>query len=494
MTTFKVTVEEKPADHIFFDKGSNFGYVINGISGATLNLVRGKTYTFNIDSIGHPFYFTTDSVGGTGFPGSLMGEIKPTDSGILFYNVPLDFPDTAYYQCGIHSNMGALVKATNTKTNGKNTVIDRITEIWTRLSDPLILTYARGDTEHYYIGDQIGLVYRVNFNTSDGEIILDVRKYIPKLNDEKVGLLGLAFHPEFNYKGINRGRFFIYYSSTVTPQRTKHKNVVYYNCLSEFRIINNKVNYANEIIMIRLPMYQDNQSNGGSLAIDHLGYLWLSIGDYGHESQNLSSLRGKILRLDISSPGTYPNYYQIPSNNPYIHHRNSRPEIYAFGFRNPKGISFGIINDEYYVFVTDTNRNKKEQLYSIISKGNYGWDYQDRSWGSWLSLGLFNDNLSIIKPIYEYSTGKFPDFNFRIKNSHIVGGYYVPDIGYILGDSSGMLILLRQNGHKWYHSMMSKYYQKINGLGEDEYGNIYLLGKSFTKDKLTGTVSMINIS
>ena len=110
---FNVTVDNKSENHPFFEKGSSMAYVIDGVSGKTLYLIRGRTYKFNVNAPGHPFYFTRDSTGGPGFPGSLMGDVKPTDSGTIIYNVPNDFPSSSFYQCGAHPKMGGYVKVRN---------------------------------------------------------------------------------------------------------------------------------------------------------------------------------------------------------------------------------------------------------------------------------------------------------------------------------------------------------------------------------------------
>ena len=112
--TFHVTVGKKTKDHPFWNSGFSFGYIIDGKMGKKLELTRGKTYKFIINSIGHPFYLTTDSTGGSGFPGSLMNiggsKAIPTDKGIIIYSVHPNFPSNAFYQCGIHPKMGGFIE------------------------------------------------------------------------------------------------------------------------------------------------------------------------------------------------------------------------------------------------------------------------------------------------------------------------------------------------------------------------------------------------
>ena len=107
-----VRVAEKKPDHPFYGQGSKFGYTINGHSGATLKLRRGATYNFDIDTKDHPFYFTTDSTGGTEFPGSIMGDTLPVEVGKMTISIDNRFPSSSqqiYYQCGVHPKMGGHV-------------------------------------------------------------------------------------------------------------------------------------------------------------------------------------------------------------------------------------------------------------------------------------------------------------------------------------------------------------------------------------------------
>lgn len=91
-------------------------YFVNGVDGPTLDLSRGRTYVFNVDTSGHPFHISTDPNGGSGFPGVYeqgvsvtqpdSNEDDATQTGTLTFTVPDEAPDQLYYQCGVHGNMG----------------------------------------------------------------------------------------------------------------------------------------------------------------------------------------------------------------------------------------------------------------------------------------------------------------------------------------------------------------------------------------------------
>ena len=106
---FNVTVTTKTSAHPYFGVGSTLGYVVNGVEGAALSLTRGTTYTFGIDTPGHPFYLTTDATGGpTGLAGEWTSGVtgSRTEVGLLTFTPGSDAPSLLYYQCAVHTNMG----------------------------------------------------------------------------------------------------------------------------------------------------------------------------------------------------------------------------------------------------------------------------------------------------------------------------------------------------------------------------------------------------
>lgn len=115
---FNVTVGPKSKDHPFFGQGSSQGFIINGKSGAPLYLKRGKSYTFNINTPGHPFYFTTSETGGSGEPhGNLNG--NPVMKGKMTLTVNNNLTSKFYYQCMLHPKMGGYVYIQNYDNDGK---------------------------------------------------------------------------------------------------------------------------------------------------------------------------------------------------------------------------------------------------------------------------------------------------------------------------------------------------------------------------------------
>ncbi|HEY4713900.1 MAG TPA: hypothetical protein VIH30_06635, partial [Aquirhabdus sp.] len=117
---FNVTVNTKDQTHPHPSEGSKIGFLVNGAQGRTLILVRGKTYTFKVDSSPmHDFYLTTDPVGwGTGtLTEGVAGNF--TYNGVVTFKPTAETPDIVYYQCRNHKYMGGQIHIVNPGEEGK---------------------------------------------------------------------------------------------------------------------------------------------------------------------------------------------------------------------------------------------------------------------------------------------------------------------------------------------------------------------------------------
>lgn len=441
----KVTVAFKPADHPFYNRGSKYCFYINGVPGKLLELKPGEEYTFSIDAPGHPFYFTSSDRGGSDDK-NILGGVPPTDRGIVKFTMLDSYPESFYYQCKIHSFMGGYANKSH------NTFY--ITPILRGLVAPTSLCAAKGDSSTLYIADQIGLVYKYNLDIKDISIFLDVREYIPMLNEnyEERGLLGLCMHNEF----LTNGRFFIYYSSRRERKQYNSYNfddALYYNCLSEFTYKDGKILYEAEKVILRLNR-DSPYHNGGKIGFGPDGYMYIAIGDHGpqmdtnNNAQNLEILAGKILRIDVDNINNFP-YYRIPPDNPFIDLPSARPEIWAYGFRNPWGLEFVKNNqsDDSILIVTDAGYESgsgQEEVNIVVKGGNYGWNIKHgKDLTPWTEIKDAQLIITLIDPIFSYTTSdsKFADSDVSV----IVGGYLTDSGDYICADYSGRLIRLRFN-------------------------------------------------
>lgn len=394
-----VTVGPKPKNYPFYGEGSSQCYYLNDVPGAKLTLVAGQTYQFIINTPGHPFYFTTSEKGGADDEG--LSGFEPTENGTVNFTVPSTYPDSFYYQCHIHDYMGSYAELQH------NTFY--IDTILTGLTAPTSLT---ADNEgNILIADQIGVVYKYNLETQETSIILNIQDKIPELNknyDER-GLLGLCLH---------NNRLFVFYSGKD------------YNYLSEFS--------PKERVILRVKRDQTFH-NGGKIAFGPDGYLYLALGDMSpqgdpnNNAQDLSTWRGKILRIDING-----DPYSIPADNPFVNTRGARPEIWAYGFRNPWGTTF----HNGQLFVTDSGYETgtgQEEVNIVVRGGNYGWNIKEGA-----NQRREGNTNGMIDPIFAYTTG---DSNFSNGGgSVIIGGAFTNKGDYICADYSGRLIRLRFNG------------------------------------------------
>ena len=222
---------------------------------------------------------------------------------------------------------------------------------------PLSVSEAPDNSKRLFIVDQVGKVWIMDSNgVKLTTPFIDLSSKIVGLStsyDER-GLLGLAFHPSYK----TNGRFYVFY--TAPPRAGGPQPGVSWNNLtriSEFKVSATDVNQA-DLATERVILEDDHPQlnhNGGTLAFGPDGYLYISIGDGGAADDNAPghvsdwytvnaggngqdlyhNLMGNILRIDINNG----NPYSIPADNPFVG-TAAKPEIFAFGFRNPYRFSF----------------------------------------------------------------------------------------------------------------------------------------------------------
>ncbi|RME03991.1 MAG: glucose sorbosone dehydrogenase [Planctomycetota bacterium] len=185
---------------------------------------------------------------------------------------------------------------------------------------------------------------------------------------QEEGLLGLAFHPRYKTNG------YIFLNYTVShPRRTLIVRFQMKDTPPHARVLSKR-------ILLQFPQPYANH-NGGQIAFGPDGYLYIATGDGGwagdphNYAQNLQSLLGKILRIDVQN-STLSQPYAIPPDNPFVHHPSARKEIYAYGLRNPWRFSF---DSQGRLWAADVGQNRIEEI-NLIQKGkNYGWRIKEGS-------------------------------------------------------------------------------------------------------------------
>lgn len=194
--------------------------------------------------------------------------------------------------------------------------------------------------------------------------VLTIEPLLAKANEQ--GLLGLAFHPQFAKNGF----IYLYYTA---PGGGPAGHVE----IARFTMTGEVADPATKKVILTIDQPQDNH-NGGWLAFGPDGFLWLGVGDGGGgddqhgnpgNGQDRRVLLAKILRLDVDGK---QQPYGIPKDNPYANERGKRPEIAAFGLRNPWRCAFDRKTGD--LWIGDVGQNAREEI-NVLPKGRFGLNY-----------------------------------------------------------------------------------------------------------------------
>jgi len=234
------------------------------------------------------------------------------------------------------------------------------------ISAPSTLFQLPGDDAHWYVLRQAGIILRFN-NASTANELTEVLNISDRVNatSNELGLLGAAPHPDF----INNHFVFLYYTGRSINSAVETR-------ITRYRVNDDGTFDRNSELLILSFSRPYSNHLGGQIAFDQDGYLYIASGDGGsggdplNMGQNLNELLGKILRIDIDHM-TGGRNYAIPGDNPFVSTANARPEIWAYGLRNPWRFSFDKTTDE--LWVGDVGQSAWEEINVVTRGGNYGW-------------------------------------------------------------------------------------------------------------------------
>ncbi len=275
------------------------------------------------------------------------------------------------------------------------------------------------------------------------------------------GLLGLAFHPNYAQSGL----FYIDYTD-------EKGNTV----IARFHVSADNPDLADtssesDILRVDQPY---NNHKGGQLAFGPDGYLYIGLGDGGSEGdpqlngQNLRTLLGKLLRIDVNHGANYA----IPADNPFVK-GGGLPEIWAYGLRNPWRFSFDRLTGDLYI--ADVGQDAWEEI-DFVPAGNlgglnFGWSFYE---GMHPYKGQPPANASITMPVTEYSHAD----GCAVTGGYVYRGAALPEWQgvYFYGDyCSGNIWGLRlANGSAAPAKILFTTRVRITTFGVDEAGEIYL--------------------
>lgn len=360
---------------------------------------------------------------------------------------------------------------------GQTTVV--LQPYLTGLSSPLLLTNAKDGTDRNFVVQQRGIIKVVQPGSTTATDFINLSSKVSSSGSER-GLLGLAFHPNFETNSY----FFVNY----TRQSDGATIIARYTATN-----NNTVGDINsERIIMTIPQPFSNH-NGGMIEFGPDGYLYIGMGDGGsgndpgNRAQNINELLGKMLRIDPSLAENPPTpAYTNPPDNPYVGVAGA-DEIYATGLRNPFRWSFDR-GGSNQLWAGDVGQNAIEEVDIITLGGNYGWRVFEGNTCTNLDPTLCIP-ANFIAPVttYDHSGGR----------CSITGGYVYrgtqgtfPLGTYLFGDfCSGDVYTW--NGTQATHLFDSL--RSISSFGEDENGEIYLVGLSNgTVDKFVNNSPVFN--
>jgi len=329
-------------------------------------------------------------------------------------------------------------------------------------SKPTHVTSAGDGSGRLFVVEQAGRIWALRDGAPLPEPFLDIIPLVGSNGNER-GLLSVAFHPRF----AENGQLFVGYTA-----RNGDNTVARYN-----RSDNpDRVDAASGTVLLAVPDPAPNH-NGGLVKFGPDGYLYIGMGDGGGggdpfgNGQNLDALLGKLLRIDVD--GDAP--YAVPADNPFVGQDGARPEIWAYGLRNPWRFAFDRATGD--LFVADVGQNAYEEVHfqPAASAGgeNYGWNTMEGA-TCYNAERCEQDGLQL--PVAVYPHGGDAG-GCSITGGYVYRGAQFPQLAgtYLYTDyCSGNLWALRQADGAWQSELVGRLAISASSFGEDEAGELYL--------------------
>ena len=274
-----------------------------------------------------------------------------------------------------------------------------LAEVAAGIASPTDIQNARDGSGRLFLVQQTGQIKVLKSGAVLPTAFLDISSLV--LSGGERGLLGLAFHPDYR----NNGLFYVNYTrqpdgATVVARYTRSA-------------ANPDVadGQSGQVLLTIAQPFSNH--NGGALRFGPDGYLYIGMGDGGsgndpqNYAQNLTSLLGKMLRIDVNTTGANTPY-GIPPDNPFAGSPSVRAEIWAYGLRNPWRFSFD--REGGHLYIGDVGQGAREEI-DFVRAGtpggmNFGWRVMEGTLCTNLGGGPPCGDASLVRPIFEYDHGQ----------------------------------------------------------------------------------------
>ncbi len=367
----------------------------------------------------------------------------------------------------------------------------RLQSVATGLTQPVFVTHAPNDPSRLYIVEQRGKVKVMVNGVMQPTPYIDVGTRLTGSDGYvlEYGLLGIAFHPDYQ----NNGYFYLNYTVGTSSLAD--------TVIARFRVsADPNVADPNSFQQILRIPYTVKQHRSGWMDFDPAGYLYIPTGDGGetdpqNNASNTNVLMGKILRLDVNGPDGIPGtsdddgfpadankHYQIPATNPHVGEAGFQPEIWAYGLRNAWRCSFD--RETHDLWIGDVGQSAREEVTVIpptTNGGFLGWRCREGT----VATGYAGCPATLppsLGPTYEYTHA----IGTAVIGGYVYRGCAMPDLQgtYFFGDWNRKIFSFR-----YVNDTVTEYVERTATLpipgtfvsfGEDFYGEIYACNWSTT--------------
>lgn len=337
-------------------------------------------------------------------PGSYNVAAAPVTAGGITYS-PTPATQSAVIVAGTTASV--------TVSYGGAAVNIALSQVAANLDNPTYLTAPPGDSRLFVV-ERPGRIRIVENGNLMSAPFLDISARV--LTAGEGGLLSMAFDPDY----ARNGYFYLYYTDA-------QQNIVIERLNTGSNP--NLADPTSNLVILRIPHPTYTNHFGGQLAFGPDGNLYLGTGDGGGagdpfgNGQNLNSLLGKLLRIDVRAASA-AQPYAIPAGNPYAGQAGRRPEIWAAGLRNPWRFSF----DGAQLYLSDVGQDRREEVnISAATAGglNYGWNTME---GTLCYNASSCERSGLTLPAFEYEHGSNSVNGCSITGGFVYRGSAIPGL------------------------------------------------------------------